>query len=170
MLDANERCDLCRAQWLVEESAKAGVLFVEEPLAADNVDGYRKLAASSPVAIATGEHLQGSKQGAVFVKEGLCSVIQPDLAMMGGLTECWRLTQLAEHCGIDVAPHFLPSIFIHLAAASPNLTWLEHFPLLEPLFKEPRMMDDHGNMSLPETPGIGIEWADGAREEFLVQE
>jgi hypothetical protein len=57
-------------------------LFVEEPLPAHNVEGI--------------------DLALPFLKEGLCSVIQPDLAMMGGMTECLRLTRAAELFGVEV--------------------------------------------------------------------
>ena len=90
--------------------------------------------------------------------------------MMGGITECLRVAQLAEHYGMTVTPHFLPSLFIHLAAASPAVGWLEDFPLLEPLFVDLPEMNSNGMMSLNETmPGHGMRWAPGAREEYRVE-
>ena len=47
---------------------------------------------------------------------------------------CLRVARFAEACNVEVAPHFLPELFVHLAAAAPNVTWLEDFPLHEPLF------------------------------------
>lgn len=88
--------------------------------------------------------------------------------MMGGLTECLRVARLAEALGLEVAPHFLPNLFVHLAAASPSVTWLEDFPLLEPLLGNPQTFDGSGRLSLPDTPGHGLAWADGARESFRV--
>ncbi len=169
MVDANERCDLARARWLANECAAAGVLWLEEPLPAADVNGYAALAASSPVALATGEHLQGTVELAPFLEARAAAVIQPDLAMMGGITECLRVAVIAEHYGVVVAPHFLPALFVHLAAASPAVRWLEHFPLLEPLFADPVEMVN-GRMSPPDVPGHGLGWADGAREEYRVKD
>ena len=73
----------------------ARVLFVEEPLPAHDVAGYARLKGSG-VALASGEHLQGMAEWGPFLRERLCDVIQPDLAMMGGLSECLKLARLAE--------------------------------------------------------------------------
>ena len=75
-----------------------GALFVEEPLPADDAEGYRALSKIS-ARIATGEHLQGSAESLPFIAQRLCAVIQPDLAMAGGLTECLRIARLAEEVG-----------------------------------------------------------------------
>lgn len=170
MVDANERCDLLRAQWLANQCAEIDALFLEEPLRADALSGYAALAASSPVPIATGEHLQGVVELVPYFESRACSLVQPDLAMMGGITECLRAAQIADYHDIGVSPHFLPALFIHLACAVPDIAWLEDFPLLEPLFDDPVTMDDHAMIAPRETPGHGIAWAPGAREEFLIKD
>ena len=169
MVDANEKCDVPRARWLAAELAEINALWFEEPLPASDVNGYALLARDCPVPIATGEHHQGGVELAPFFSAGSCAIVQPDLAMMGGITECLRVAQLAEHYGMTVTPHFLPSLFIHLAA-SPAVGWLEDFSLLEPLFVDLPEMNSNGMMSLNETmPGHGMRWAPGAREEYRVE-
>ena len=111
---------------------------------------------------------QGLVELAPFFREECCTVVQPDLAMGGGITEALRVALIAEHYGLVVAPHFLPALFVHLAAAAPSIRWLEHFPLLEPLFDNPADMGSGGEISLPEIPGHGLTWADGARGEYRV--
>jgi L-alanine-DL-glutamate epimerase-like enolase superfamily enzyme len=155
MVDANEKGDLPRAQRLLAAAADAGALFVEEPLPATEVLGYRLLAATAPCPIAHGEHLQGLDRFAVALADRTASVIQPDLAMAGGLTPCLQVAQLAQGAGVSVAPHFLPGLFVHLAAASPAVTWLEDFPLVEPYLEGwPQMQD--GMLSLSDRPGHGL--------------
>ncbi|MEE2970627.1 MAG: mandelate racemase/muconate lactonizing enzyme family protein [Pseudomonadota bacterium] len=171
MVDANEKCDVPRARWLAAELAEINALWFEEPLPASDVNGYALLARDCAVPIATGEHHQGSVELTPFFNAGSCAIVQPDLAMMGGITECLRVAQLAEHYGMTVSPHFLPALFIHLAAASPAVKWLEDFPLLEPLFVDLPEMNPNGMMSLNEAvPGHGMRWAPGAREEYRVEQ
>jgi L-alanine-DL-glutamate epimerase-like enolase superfamily enzyme len=167
--DASEKCDLPTARWLANEAAAFNLLWLEEPLPAHDIAGYAALAAQSPVPIATGEHHQGLVELAPFFEARSCAVVQPDLAMIGGLTEALRVAIVAEHYGLTVTPHFLPALFIHLAAAAPAVRWMEHFPLLEPLFDNPVEMDENGEIAPPDDPGHGLRWADGARSEFLVR-
>jgi L-alanine-DL-glutamate epimerase-like enolase superfamily enzyme len=168
-VDANEKCTLASAGWLANLAREYGLLFVEEPLAARDFVGYRSLTRSVGMSIATGEHLQGLDEAAPFVSDGLCHIIQPDLAMMGGMTECLRVTRLAEALGVEVAPHFLPNLFAHLAAVSPSVTWLEEFPLLEPLFANIKTFDVAGKLVPSDLLGHGLTWAAGARETFNVK-
>ncbi|MGE0748788.1 MAG: mandelate racemase/muconate lactonizing enzyme family protein [Rhodospirillales bacterium] len=168
MADANEKCDLARAQWLAGVCADHGLLWLEEPLPAADPNGYAALAKNCPVAIATGEHHQGAVELAPLLEARAVAVVQPDLAMVGGITESLRVATIAEHYGLCVAPHFLPALYVHLAAAAPAVRWLEHFPLLEPLFDRPADLDSNGEIAPPETPGHGLAWADGARKAFRV--
>ena len=169
MGDVNEKCDLAGARWLANACGAFNLLWLEEPLPAGDVAGYAALAAVSPVPIATGEHHQGLVELGPFFEARSCAVVQPDLAMIGGLTEALRVAIIAEHYGVTVAPHFLPALFVHLAAAAPAVRWLEHFPLLEPLFANPVEMDERGEMAPPEGPGHGLVWAEGARDDFLLK-
>lgn len=165
MVDANEKGSPTTAARLVAMAQESGALFIEEPLPADDVEGYRALSRMSS-RIATGEHLQGCLESLPFVSQRLCAVIQPDLAMAGGLTECLRIARIAEAFGVEVSPHFLPGLFVHLAAAAPNLSWLEDFPLIEPLFEGwPRMSPD-GMLMPGNMPGHGLTLAAGALEKY----
>ena len=166
MADANEKCDLARAQWLVNVLADVNALWIEEPLPAHDANGFATLSANCPVPIATGEHHQGAVELTPLMNARAVSILQPDLAMMGGITESLRLAHIAEHYNLVVSPHFLPALFIHLAGAAPSIRWMEDFPLLEPLFDNPVEMDGAGNIAPPETHGQGIAWAAGAREEY----
>ncbi len=156
MADANEKCDLTQALWLMALAREHGLLFVEEPLPARALEGYRRLASAGAVAIATGEHLQARSDFLPFISERIASVIQPDLAMIGGLTPVLELATLAESFDAIVSPHFLPGLFAHVAAVAPALRWLEEFPLLEPLFDGWPVIDANGTMMASTASGHGL--------------
>ena len=168
MADLNEKCDLLQATWLANECGEYNLMWLEEPLPTSDIAGYEALAASSPVPLATGEHHQGLVELTPFFERNCCTVVQPDLAMMGGITEAMRVATIADYYGLVVAPHFLPALFVHLAGAVPSVRWMEDFPLLEPLFDNPADMDKSGKILPPNEPGHGLKWADGARQEFAV--
>jgi L-alanine-DL-glutamate epimerase-like enolase superfamily enzyme len=168
-VDANEKCDLARAQWLAKVCADHNLLWLEEPLPAHDLAGYAALARTAPVAIALGEHLQGVGECMPFFEARACAVVQPDHAAMGGISEALRLCHVAEAFGIGAAPHFLPALFVHLAAAAPNVTWLEDFPLLEPLFDIAVKIDNQRRMAPGDRPGHGLKLSEDARQEYRVK-
>ncbi len=167
--DANEKCDLARAQWLARTCADHGLVWLEEPLPAADYAGYAALARTAPLAIAAGEHLQGLAECMPLMEAKSVSIIQPDLAAIGGISETLRVCQAAEALGIGVAPHFLPALFVHVAAAAPAVTWLEDFPLLEPLFDIAVKIDERRRMAPGDRPGHGFILRAGAREEYRVK-
>ncbi|MEQ8505006.1 MAG: mandelate racemase/muconate lactonizing enzyme family protein [Rhodospirillales bacterium] len=167
MTDANEKCDLASALRLASICADHGCLWLEEPLPARDIDAFKRLAATGKTAIAAGEHLQGITEFQSYVSGAGLHIVQPDLAMAGGLTPSLAAARLAESHGLSVAPHFLPGLFVHLAAAQPNVTWLEDFPLLEPLFDIPAQVAD-GKITMPDVAGHGLTWADGVRKSFRI--
>jgi L-alanine-DL-glutamate epimerase-like enolase superfamily enzyme len=134
MVDANEKCDVVSARWLLSLARDNGVLFVEEPLPSTALSGYRHLATAG-VSLAAGEHFQQREIFSSLMSEKVLSVIQPDLAMIGGLTPVLDLGVLAEAMDVVVSPHFLAGLFVHVGAACPAVRWLEDFPLLEPMFE-----------------------------------
>ena len=170
MADANEKCDLLAARWLLAAARDQGVLFVEEPLPASAVEGYRALAASGGAAMATGEHLQGRAAFLPFITEGIAAVVQPDLAMAGGLTPMLEICTLCEAFDVAVSPHFLPGLFVHLAAASPVVTWIEEFPLLEPLFDGWPALSAGGTLTPGSAPGHGLAIPGDRRAHFAISE
>ncbi len=168
MIDANERPTLSSAARLLRYAADAGARWVEEPLAVTEHAGFAALARTTPVPIATGENFRGSVAAAPYLLNRWCSIVQPDLLSMGGLTECLRTAQIAEHCNVEVAPHFLPGLFVQLAMAAPHLTWLEDLPTIEALFADPPRMDPDGYLTPAAAAGHGLVLASGARAEFFV--
>lgn len=154
MADANEKCDLVSARWLLSMARDHGVLFVEEPLPSTALGGYRSLA-SAGVNLAAGEHFQQRETFATLIADRVLSIVQPDLAMIGGLTPVLDICILAEAMDVVVSPHFLPGLFAHVGAAYPSLRWLEDFPLLEPLFEGwPKVRE--GRMGPTEADGHGL--------------
>jgi len=166
MLDANEKGDLTRAPRLLAAAAANGALFVEEPLPAHPLPAWRALRASAPCALAGGEHLQTMDEMLPFLAEGILGVVQPDLAMLGGLSPCLAVCEVAAAFGIAVSPHFLPGLFVHLAAAAPAVTWLEDLPLIEPIFEGWPEMTGEGLLSPRDVPGHGLSLAQDAPRRF----
>ncbi len=155
MADANEKCDITRARWLLQVARDQGALFVEEPVASTSLEGYRALTTTG-VALAGGEHFQQREIFASLMADRVLSVAQPDLAMIGGLTPVLDICGLADALGVVVSPHFLPGLFVHVAAASPSVKWLEDFPLLEPMFEGWPALLRSGQMQPGTAAGHGL--------------
>ncbi|MHC2297950.1 mandelate racemase/muconate lactonizing enzyme family protein [Rhizobium mongolense] len=170
MVDFNQGLSRGEARLAVTELAPFGIRFVEEPLQADDLDGYRELAQSSPIPIAGGESLAGIRRFKDFVSAGALHVVQPDVAHCGGVTEYLRIANLGEAFDVDVVPHVWSSVIVHaaslqLASITPARRGYDlGFPLFEIDPTPNRLLDlfgavqpgGDGKIAVPDLPGIGL--------------
>ena len=159
MADANEKGNVDTASRLLAQAGEYGLSFVEEPLPSSDILGYRRLAASR-TPIATGEHLQGLDRFAVCLDDGIAAVIQPDLAMAGGLTPCLEVARMAASKGVTVAPHFLPGLFVQLSGAFEGQLLLEEFPIVEDAFEGWPERNSDGTLQPRDCAGHGLSLKD----------
>jgi L-alanine-DL-glutamate epimerase-like enolase superfamily enzyme len=104
---------------------------------------------------------------------GAVDIMQPDLAICGGITEAMRISALASAHNLRLAPHLwagAPAFAagLHVAAASPAGFIVEYSlganPLLHDLVEEGFLVKD-GLLEVAERPGLGIT----IREDFLAK-
>ncbi|WP_425588387.1 L-talarate/galactarate dehydratase [Streptomyces tremellae] len=162
MVDANQQWDRPTAQRMGRALEEFGLVWIEEPLDAYDAQGHAALAASLDTPVATGEMLASVAEHYELIRHGAADVIQPDAPRIGGITQFLKLTALAEHNNLQLAPHFAMEIHLHLAAAYPIEPWVEHFDWLEPLFNE-RLTIRDGRMQVSSLPGLGVSLSEQAR-------
>ncbi|MFG3206958.1 mandelate racemase/muconate lactonizing enzyme family protein [Streptomyces sp. NPDC048192] len=162
MVDANQQWDRATAQRMGRALEEFGLVWIEEPLDAYDVQGHAALAASLDTFVATGEMLSSVAEHAELIRHRAADVIQPDAPRIGGITQFLKLAVLAEQHHLQLAPHFAMEIHLHLAAAYPIEPWVEHFDWLEPLFNE-RVTIRDGRMHISARPGLGVTLTDKAR-------
>jgi galactonate dehydratase len=139
--------------------------WIEEPVPPDNIRSLAKVARKVNVPVATGERIHVRHEFREIFEHQAADVIQPDLTMMGGITETRKLATWAESYDVMVAPHNVggpvsTAAALHFAAATPNFKILEHFND----FVDPFVSDaarglpavSAGSFPLPPGPGLGI--------------
>ena len=162
MVDANQQWDRATALRMGRTLDELGLVWIEEPLDAYDVEGHARLTRTLDTPIATGEMLSSVAEHRALIDARACDIVQPDAPRVGGITQFMRLLTLADEAGLDIAPHFAMEIHLHLAACYPRETWVEHFDWLDPLFNE-RLETKEGRMIVPDRPGLGITLRDQAR-------
>jgi L-alanine-DL-glutamate epimerase-like enolase superfamily enzyme len=165
MCDANERLDLPTALWLGRRLADFDIFWFEEPVVSDDIAAHQRLAQALPMPIVGGEHLCSSREFVPFVDARALDVLQPNVCMVGGITEGLRVGELAAAHGLGFAPHFMSELHVHLAAAMKNTTYLEYFPFLDEFVTEPLRVDA-GKIVVPDRPGHGIEFQEQTWERY----
>lgn len=157
MVDANQsfgRAEATRRARMLEDF---NIAWFEEPLPADDVQEHVRLAASTSVPIAVGESLYSISQFKDYLSLGAASIVQVDVARIGGITPWLKVAHMAEAFNVSVCPHFLMEMHVSLVCAIPNAPWLEYIPQLDDITTEGMSMKD-GRAIPSEKPGLGIEW------------
>lgn len=157
MVDANQafgRAEATRRAQMLEEF---NIAWFEEPLPADDVQEHVRLAASTSVPIAVGESMYSISQFKDYLSMGAASIVQVDVARIGGVTPWLKVAHMAEAFNVVVCPHFLMELHVSLVCGIPNAPWLEYIPQLDDITSQGMSMEE-GKAIPSEEPGIGIEW------------
>ncbi|WP_309547083.1 L-talarate/galactarate dehydratase [Sphingomonas sp. SUN039] len=162
MVDANQQWDRASALRMGRAMEQYGLVWIEEPLDAYDVEGHAALAAALDTPVASGEMLVCAAEHFAMIRSNAVDFIQPDAARVGGITQFQRVTAMAQEAQLALAPHFAMELHLHLSAAYPHAAWVEHFDWLDPLFNERQMIVD-GRMVVSERPGLGVSLSGQAR-------
>ncbi|MDJ1006595.1 MAG: mandelate racemase/muconate lactonizing enzyme family protein [Paracoccaceae bacterium] len=157
MVDANQAFDLAEALRRADMLDDYGVHWFEEPLPADNIGAHVELAHHSRVPIAVGESIYAVSPFKDYLQQGAASIIQSDVARIGGITPWLKSAHLAEGFGVPICPHFLMELHVSLVCAVPNAPMLEYIPQLDAITTS-RLDIRDGMAHPPSKPGIGIDW------------
>ncbi len=174
MIDANQAWDVKEALARICDYEKYNLLFVEEPIPARDLAGYRELVEKSPVPIAGGENIYGKENFKAALANRSLDIVQPDLTKTGGLKEARDICSLAACWRIPYALHMFGNAVgllstLHLATAVPGGLYQETDanpnPLREELLSEPLKFAD-GCFYLSEKPGLGVELNEDVIREY----
>ena len=109
--------------------------------------GYRILREKLPIRLAAGESDFTAIDAIELLEDRSIGLIQPDVARSGGITETWRIAELAQSFNIAYAPHVgwsgavCVAASLQLAAAAENCLVFECMvydnPLRQALLKTP---------------------------------
>jgi L-alanine-DL-glutamate epimerase-like enolase superfamily enzyme len=157
MVDANQSMTSAEARRRAAAFEPIGLSWFEEPLPADDIEGHVALARSTSIPIAVGESMYSASQFREYLHRGAASIIQVDVARVGGITPWLKVAHLAETFNVHVCPHFLMELHVSLVAAVPNGRYVEHIPQLRAITSKEMRIED-GHAIAPDTAGLGIEW------------
>ncbi|MFZ1756615.1 MAG: mandelate racemase/muconate lactonizing enzyme family protein [Caldilineaceae bacterium] len=176
MVDANQAYNATTAIRIGREMDNLEVFWFEEPVGAKDIEGYLQVKNVLPLAIAGGENLRTRFEAKDYIGRRAVDIIQPDVVIVGGVTELHRVAQMANSFGILCNPHVWGSpvmiaASLHVASTIPPCP-PARTPL--PYQQEPVMEFDRtpspiregiatpfdqsgGFLSVPDGPGLGVE-------------
>ncbi len=174
MLDANNAwSDLPTALRFMRVYEEYDPYWIEEPFGPDDIDNHARLAASTPVPVATGEIEVGRWRFKELLDKEAAAILQTDAAVCGGISEFRRIAATAASYGVTLCPHWFHDLHAHLVASTPNARYVELFPD-DKVLNFRRLVDRQlvfkdGDIILPQEPGLGFGFDAAAVKKYALE-
>jgi galactonate dehydratase len=104
-VDFHGRVHKPMAKVLLRELEPFHLMFVEEPILSEHLDGFLDVLRQSPIPIALGERLFSRWDFKNVLSSGAVDIIQPDPSHCGGITEARKIAHMAEAYDVALALH-----------------------------------------------------------------
>jgi L-alanine-DL-glutamate epimerase-like enolase superfamily enzyme len=175
LIDVGLRWDALTTLSRARDLAEFRPYWLEAPMPHEPVEAYAEVCASSPVRIAC-ESPGGFWESLHFLQRGHLHVILPDVSTVGGIGQWKRVAEVARNRGAWCVPHnfstgVLTAASLHVVANQPSTDLIEcsesGSPLNHRLVKSDLKSRD-GYLTVPETPGLGIELDDEAVARYRI--
>lgn len=187
MVDANcaYQNNIKMALRVGQELGELDVYWFEEPISADNYEGYEYLTQSLNISIAGGECEYTRDGFRQLIMRKAIDIIQPNICGAGGITECKKISALASSFHVPYSVHTGPfsavcvAASLQFAVADPNCINLEFWvkdwsqyqsnPLRWELAQLPIKSFKDGYVEIEDRPGLGIELNEEILKKYSVQ-
>ena len=165
-VDMHGRYDMTTGKRVARELEPLNLLWLEEPVPAENVDAMRDIRQSTRTPICCGENLFLRHGFREVLEKRAADIIMPDIQKCGGLLEARKIADMAHAYYVPVAPHCVVSPIgymasCHVCAAIPNFLvlewhWIQRLTQWRNFVREGEIIDK-GYVTVPDRPGIGVE-------------
>ncbi len=164
MCDAHGTMNVPEAKRFCREVADCNIAWFEEPVTADDKRGLAEIRASTDIPIATGESEFTRFDFRDLIELRAADILQPDLAIAGGISEAMRIEALCSAHQLRFAAHLWTGALafaagLHVSAVASSAFILEYSlganPLLRELSVEEFVAVD-GFIEIPDRPGLGV--------------
>jgi galactonate dehydratase len=173
-VDMHGRYDATTGKRVAKEVEKFKLLWLEEPVPAENIDAMRDIRASTSTPICCGENVYLRHGFREILEKRAADIVMPDFQKCGGLLEARKIADMAHTYYVPVAPHAVTSPIgmmatAHVCAAIPNFLvqewhWIDSPDLWRNWVKQGEIIEN-GFICPTDSPGLGVEMnEDGARK------
>lgn len=175
-IDYHTRLSTAETYSFIKRMPEGTLDFIEEPIRDENPTAYKSLRQMVDIPFAIGEEFASKWQFLPFLEQNIAQYARIDVCNVGGITEAMKVASLAEAHYIDLMPHnplgpICTAATIHVAAASPNFSWLEevntgaHVLTNDPKFYPIQPKLDGARYPVPTSPGLGVDVNEELAEE-----
>lgn len=140
--------------------------WVEEPVAAEDLQGHAKVRQAVNVGIQTGENWWFPRDAERALSAEACDMMMPDLMKIGGITGWLSVMGMASAASIPVSSHIFIEASAHVLPVTPTSHWLEFMDFGSMILAEPYVI--HQGTVSAKGPGLGIQWNESAVARYAV--
>lgn len=166
-VDANQGYQPKIAVQVIRSLAAYNLQYVEQPVAAHDLDGLGFVRRSVDVPIAVDESLYGPQEALEILRHGAADVFIIKLIKAGGIYRGRQVTAIAQAARIPcvlVSPYestLGAAANVHVAAATPNASWAVEIGVND-IKDDPSagLTYSDGFVEVPERPGLGVSVAE----------
>ncbi|HEY3443535.1 MAG TPA: mandelate racemase/muconate lactonizing enzyme family protein [Paludibaculum sp.] len=176
-VDMHGRYDATTGKRTAIELEPFKLLWLEEPVPAENIDVMRDIRQATKTPICCGENLYLRHGFRELLEKRAADIIMPDIQKCGGLLESRKIADMAHTYNVPVAPHCVVSPIgtmasAHVCAAIPNFLvlewhWISRLAVWKNFVKEGEIIEK-GFITLPDRAGIGVEMDEVAARKVQV--
>jgi L-alanine-DL-glutamate epimerase-like enolase superfamily enzyme len=162
MVDANGAYSRKAALAFAERFAELGVVWFEEPVSSDDLEGLRLLRDRAParIEIAAGEYGYEPIYFRRMLEAGAVDVLQADASRCCGITGFLRAAAIADAYGIPLSAHTAPALHLHVCCAAPrvrHVEWFHDHARIERMLFDGAPVPHDGTIAPdPTRPGLGL--------------
>jgi L-alanine-DL-glutamate epimerase-like enolase superfamily enzyme len=127
MVDANGACTAKHALVIADALEELGVVYFEEPVSSDDLDGLRRVRDATTLAVAAGEYGYDAMYFQHMLEAQSVDILQADATRCLGITGFLQADALCDAYGVPLSAHCAPAIHAQVGAASRRLVHVEHF-------------------------------------------
>lgn len=173
-VDANGAYSRKQALRQAEAFAELGVVWFEEPVSSDDLEGLRLIRDRAPagMAIAAGEYGYDLWYFRRMLEAGAVDVLQADASRCAGITGFLRVGPLTESRSMNLSAHCAPSLHVAACCATQNLHPMEYFhdhARIEHMLFDGALTPVGGALRPDRSrPGLGLEFKRADAQRFAL--
>ena len=167
MVDYNQSLSPTEAIRRIRRLEQFDLSWVEEPVAAEDLQGHATVRAAVKTDIQTGENWWFPRGAEQALSAGACDLMMPDLMKIGGISGWLSVMGMARAASMPVSSHLFIEASSHVLAVTPTCHWLEFMDFGSGILADPYLIKD-GQVTA-KGPGLGMQWNESAVTRYAVQ-
>lgn len=167
LTDANQSLTVRKAITLAQQLQTLNIGWLEEPVAAHDLNGHARVLNAINIPLASGETEYTRFGMKSLLDAQAVDILMPDLQRIGGLSEFRKSAALASAYHTPISTHIFTEQSLSIAGSAANCISVEHVDWFSALYNEQMQLED-GYLLMPKGPGLGFTFNDELIAEYRI--